>query len=401
MDKIYDIDFKKRESSIIKIFGVGGGGSNAVNHMFKQGITGVEFVVCNTDIQALRDSPVRNKIQLGSEGLGAGCRPEKGEKAAVETMDYISLLLENNTKMIFITAGMGGGTGTGAAPVIAKRAQELNILTIAIVTIPFRFEGKAKIEQAMSGIDKLEKYVDAILIINNEKLRDMYGDLRLSQAFAKADSVLTTAAKTIAEIITKKGYVNVDFADVEGIMRNSGVALMGSGEADGENRAIDAVRLALVSPLLNAQEIGGAKNIFINVLYENKEVTHIELGKIAEYLRERVGVDADIIWGSGEYHDEGLGDKLRVSIIVTGFNTSGRFISTDDVPETKIIQEVETEIKVDKEEELTMIREDAAEIEKKARKKGRRKKIGRNEIPNADEWIFDKIFTDSSKDSEM
>lgn len=224
-----------QEESIIKVIGVGGGGSNAVNHMFRQGIHGVEFVVCNTDIQALRQSRVKNRIQLGkelTEGRGAGCQPERGRLSAIESMDFIKTILEHNTRMVFITAGMGGGTGTGAAPEIARQAKELGILTIGIVTVPFSFEGKRKIEQAMTGIDELEEYVDALLIIANERLREIYGDLKLSDAFAMADNVLTIAAKSIAEIITVKGYVNVDFADVESVMRDSGVALMGAAEAE-------------------------------------------------------------------------------------------------------------------------------------------------------------------------
>lgn len=253
-----------QEESIIKVIGVGGGGSNAVNHMHSQGIHGVEFVVCNTDIQALRQSRVKNRIQLGkelTEGRGAGCQPERGRLSAIESMDFIKTILQRNTRMVFITAGMGGGTGTGAAPEIARQARELGILTIGIVTVPFSFEGKRKIEQAMAGIDELEQYVDALLIIANERLREIYGDLRLSEAFAMADNVLTIAAKSIAEIITVKGYVNVDFADVESVMRDSGVALMGASEAEGDNRAMEALTNALISPLLNSNDIRGASNI--------------------------------------------------------------------------------------------------------------------------------------------
>ena len=302
-----------QEESIIKVIGVGGGGSNAVNHMFRQGIHGVEFVVCNTDIQALRQSRVKNRIQLGkelTEGRGAGCQPERGRLS----------VLEHNTRMVFITAGMGGGTGTGAAPEIARQAKELGILTIGIVTVPFSFEGKRKIEQAMTGIDELEEYVDALLIIANERLREIYGDLKLSDAFAMADNVLTIAAKSIAEIITVNGYVNVDFADVESVMRDSGVALMGAAEAEGEGRAMEALTNALISPLLNSNDIRGASNILLNMLYGEKEVTMDEISLITDSLREKVGRNVNVIWGTGK--DETLGDKLRVAVIATGFNNN-------------------------------------------------------------------------------
>ena len=322
----------EQEESIIKVIGVGGGGSNAVNHMFRQGIHGVEFVVCNTDIQALRQSRVKNRIQLGkelTEGRGAGCQPERGRLSAIESMDFIRTILEHNTRMVFITAGMGGGTGTGAAPEIAKQAKELGILTIGIVTVPFSFEGKRKIEQAMAGIDELEEYVDALLIIANERLREIYGDLKLSDAFAMADNVLTIAAKSIAEIITVKGYVNVDFADVESVMRNSGVALMGAAEAEGENRAMEALTNALISPLLNSNDIRGASNILLNMLYGEKEVTMDEISLITDSLREKVGRNVNVIWGTGK--DETLGEKLRVAVIATGFNNNrGRVSAATD-----------------------------------------------------------------------
>lgn len=289
-DDLLVVNIPPQEESIIKVIGVGGGGSNAVNHMCRQGIRGVEFVVCNTDIQALRISPVKNRIQIGkelTEGRGAGSLPERGKQSAIESLDYIKTILERNTKMVFITAGMGGGTGTGAAPIIAKQARELGILTIGIVTIPFSFEGRKRVEQAMEGVDELSNYVDALLIICNEKLRDMYGDLKLSKAFEMADNVLTIAAKSIAEIITLKGFVNVDFADVEVVMRNSGVALMGAGESVGENRALEAAKMALESPLLNSNDIRGASNILLNMLYGSKEITMDEITLITD-LREGV-----------------------------------------------------------------------------------------------------------------
>lgn len=396
---ILDVDFPPQEESIIKIFGIGGGGSNAVNYMYRQGIKGVDFIVCNTDIQALRISPVKNCIQLGkdiAEGLGAGCAPDKGRASALESLDYISSLLEHNTKMIFITAGMGGGTGTGATPVIARRARELGILTIAIVTLPFSFEGRKKIEQAMNGIDELEDYVDALLIINNEKLRDMCGDLKLSEAFAMADSVLTTAAKSIAEIITKKGYVNVDFADVEGVMRNSGVALMGSAEVEGENRAKEAIKRALISPLLNSQDIRGARNILLNMLYEDVEVTPNEMEEITDYLRTRVGRNVNIIWGAGK--DENLGAKLRVSVIVTGFNTSSRFIgmkAMEDMPKVSDVSREKPDLKEeiskpdfkveDLPEDLEMIFVDTKEVEDRARHRRKKDEKTRKSVRTEEE----------------
>ena len=322
-DDLLVVNIPPQEESIIKVIGVGGGGSNAVNHMCRQGIRGVEFVVCNTDIQALRISPVKNRIQIGkelTEGRGAGSLPERGKQSAIESLDYIKTILERNTKMVFITAGMGGGTGTGAAPIIAKQARELGILTIGIVTIPFSFEGRKRVEQAMEGVDELSNYVDALLIICNEKLRDMYGDLKLSKAFEMADNVLTIAAKSIAEIITLKGFVNVDFADVEVVMRNSGVALMGAGESVGENRALEAAKMALEAPLLNSNDIRGASNILLNMLYGSKEITMDEITLITDYVKELVGNDVDVIWGAGK--DDALGDELHVAVIATGFNGS-------------------------------------------------------------------------------
>ena len=311
-----------QEESIIKVIGVGGGGSNAVNHMFRQGIHGVEFVVCNTDIQALRQSRVKNRIQLGkelTEGRGAGCQPERGRLSAIESMDFIKTILEHNTRMVFITAGMGGGTGTGAAPEIARQAKELGILTIGIVTVPFSFEGKRKIEQAMTGIDELEEYVDALLIIANERLREIYGDLKLSDAFAMADNVLTIAAKSIAEIITVKGYVNVDFADVRTVMTDSGVAIMGAAQASGEDRAIRAITEALESPLLNNNDILGAKDILLNITSGTDEITMDEMSQITSHIIRKVGNNAAVIWGVGT--DPDLGGAVSVTIIATGFPT--------------------------------------------------------------------------------
>lgn len=334
-----NFDIPENRSSIIKVLGVGGGGSNAVNHMFHQGIKDVDFVVCNTDAQALANSPVPVKIQLGSsltEGRGAGNKPAIGREAAIENLDDVIEVLSNNTKMIFITAGMGGGTGTGAAPVIAKAAKELGILTVAIVTIPFRNEGRRRVNQALEGIAEIEKYVDSLLVINNEKIREIYGDLKISEAFARADDVLAIAAKGIAEIITVHGYINVDFADVETVMTDSGVAILGSAQADGENRAIEAVELALNSPLLNDNNIAGAKNILINITSGDNEATMDEIGQITDYIQSCAGESADLIWGNGV--DSGLGGTICVTVIATGFETNSipelyaRKKQTDRVP---------------------------------------------------------------------
>ncbi len=321
-DELINFDLPVDRSSMIKVLGVGGGGSNAVNYMYRQGIKDVDFVICNTDSQALANSPVPVKIQIGSsltEGRGAGNKPEVGRQAAIENLDDITEVLSSNTKMIFITAGMGGGTGTGAAPVIAKQAKELGILTVAIVTIPFRNEGKRRINQALDGIAEIEQYVDSLLIINNEKIREIYGDLKVSQAFHQADNVLAVAARGIAEIITVHGYINVDFADVETVMLDSGVAIMGAAEGEGEDRALIAVKEALTSPLLNDNDIKGARNILINITSGENEITMDEIGLITDFVQDCAGQDADLIWGNGV--DENLGDKICVTVIATGFTT--------------------------------------------------------------------------------
>jgi cell division protein FtsZ len=322
IDELLPVDFEtKEEGSIIKVIGVGGGGGNAVNHMLFEGITGVDFVICNTDAQALENSKVPVKIQLGqslTEGRGAGNKPEKGRESAIESLEEIKEVLNESTKMVFVTAGMGGGTGTGAAPIIAEAAKELNILTVGIVTIPFRFEGKTRISQALEGISNLEQHVDALLVINNEKLRTMYGDLKLSEAFMKADDVLSIAAKSIAEIITVHGYINVDFADVETVMRDSGVAVMGSAKASGEDRAIRAIEQALSSPLLNSNNISGARNILLNIISGVEEVSMSEISEITDYVNDIVGDDVSIIWGNG--NSDKLGNELSVTIIATGFS---------------------------------------------------------------------------------
>ncbi len=322
-DDLLKFGFPTERPSIIKVMGVGGGGSNAVNHMFKQGITDVDFVVCNTDVQALAKSPVPIKIQLGqtlTEGLGAGSHPEQGKQAAIESLSEINNLLADNTRMLFITAGMGGGTGTGAAPIIAKAASELGILTVAIVTIPFRFEGGRRFNQAIEGLRELKENVDSLLVINNEKLREIYGDLPASEGFSKADDVLTIGAKGIAEIITVSGHINVDFADVKTVMSNSGVAIMGIGEAEGENRAIEAIKKALASPLLNNNEIYGAKNILLNITSGENEATMDEIGQISDFIQDAAGSKADMIFGSCT--NPSLGNKISVTVIATGFGTS-------------------------------------------------------------------------------
>ncbi|MCW8897679.1 MAG: cell division protein FtsZ [Flavobacteriales bacterium] len=310
----------KDQASIIKVIGVGGGGSNAVNHMYNQGITGVDFIICNTDAQALDLSPIPNKIQLGTtltEGLGAGANPEVGKNAAIEDIDNIKKILENNTKMVFITAGMGGGTGTGAAPIIAKTAREMGILTVGIVTIPFSFEGRRRKQQAEEGLEQLRQNVDTLLIINNDKLRMMHGNLKMGEAFSKADDILTIAAKGIAEIITVAGYINVDFEDVKTVMKDGGTAIMGSATAEGDNRAIEAVTKAISSPLLNDNEIEGANYILLNITSGEDEITMDEIDDITDYIQNEAGYTAELIWGNGL--DESLGSKVSVTVIATGF----------------------------------------------------------------------------------
>ena len=322
-EELMNFDLPIDNSSIIKVLGIGGGGSNAVNHMFRKGIKDVNFLICNTDALALESSPVSVKIQIGesiTEGRGAGNKPEVGRQAALENLDDVMATISNNTRMIFLTAGMGGGTGTGAAPVIAKACKEEGILTVAIVTIPFRFEGQKRIKQAVEGIEELRNHVDSLLVINNEKLREIYGDLKLSEAFAIADNVLTYAARGIAEIITVHGYINVDFADVETVMSNSGVAMMGTGESEGEGRAIKAVETAITSPLLNSNEITGAKSILLNISSGENEISMDEVGEITDFINSAALEDVMIIWGTGM--DKNLGDRVSVTVIATGFETS-------------------------------------------------------------------------------
>lgn len=326
-------------SHIIKVIGVGGGGSNAVNHMFRQGITGVEFVICNTDNQALAQSPIPLKVQLGpalTQGRGAGSLPEVGKDACVESVQEVERILENNTKMLFITAGMGGGTGTGAAPIIAKVARDMGILTVGIVTLPFKFEGKRRQNQAQSGLEQLKKNVDTLIVIANERLREIYGDLPLRNAFAQADDILTTAAKAIAEIITVPGYINVDFADVNTVMRDSGAAIMGVGIAAGEDRARHAIDQALTSPLLEDNNISGAQHILLNISSGTQEVTMDEIMEITQFVQEEAGEGTDVIWGN--CFNEELGDKLCVTLIATGFKSKG---AADRIKDGRVVLDLD------------------------------------------------------------
>ncbi|PTT37316.1 cell division protein FtsZ [Chryseobacterium sp. HMWF028] len=321
----FSFDLPKGNSSIIKVIGVGGGGNNALKHMYEKGIHGVDFVICNTDAQTLDNNPVANKVQLGTtitEGLGAGADPEVGEKSAIESIEDIKAAMGQNTKMVFITAGMGGGTGTGAAPVIAKVAKDMGILTVGIVTVPFSFEGKRRLDQAENGLDKLKNNVDSLIVINNDKLRQQFGNLGFKQGFSKADEVLANAAKGMAEVITGYFDVNIDFRDAKSVLQNSGTALMSTGTASGENKAEEAVRKALDSPLLNDNKITGAKNVLLLIRSGAEEVTMDEIGIIMDHIQKEAGNTADIIFGVGA--DEELGDAVSVLVIATGFSNDNK-----------------------------------------------------------------------------
>ena len=360
-------DLPKNQSNVIKVIGVGGGGSNAINHMFKQGIKGVDFVICNTDAQALQNSGVPNKIQLGvnlTEGLGAGANPEIGEKAALESLEEIKHMLDSNTKMVFITAGMGGGTGTGAAPIIAKMAKEMDILTVGIVTMPFQFEGKIRNAQAQIGVETLREHVDSLVVINNNKLREVYGNLGFKAGFSKADEVLSTASRGIAEVITHHYTQNIDLRDAKTVLSNSGTAIMGSANASGSNRAQEAIMKALDSPLLNDNKITGAKNVLLLIVSGSQEITIDEIGEINDHIQTEAGYGANIIMGVGE--DDVLEEAISVTIIATGFdveqqneiaNTKTKKVvhSLNDDNEQELIQEKEPtvitpEILLEKEE---------------------------------------------------
>jgi len=344
MDENLDLgisfDLPKNQSNVIKAIGVGGGGSNAINHMYRQGIKGVDFVICNTDAQALNNSGVPNKIQLGvnlTEGLGAGANPEVGEKAALESAEDIMAMLNVNTKMVFITAGMGGGTGTGAAPIIAQMAREMNILTVGIVTTPFSFEGKLRNDQAQAGIEKLRNHVDSLIIINNNKLREVYGNLGFKAGFSKADEVLSTASKGIAEVITHHYTQNIDLKDAKTVLSNSGTAIMGAASSSGSNRAYDAISKALDSPLLNDNRISGAKNVLLLIVSGNEEITIDEIGEINDYIQEQAGYGANIIMGVGEDYE--LQDSISVTVIATGFDVDQQNEISNTEPE-KIVHEL-------------------------------------------------------------
>ncbi len=340
-------DLPKNQSNVIKVIGVGGGGSNAINHMFQAGINGVDFVICNTDAQALQNSPVPNKIQLGvslTEGLGAGANPEVGEQAALESMEEIKQMLDTTTKMIFITAGMGGGTGTGAAPIIAKLAKEMDVLTVGIVTTPFQFEGKSRCSQAQAGIERLRANVDSLIVINNNKLREVYGNLGFKAGFSKADEVLATAARGIAEVITHHYTQNIDLRDAKTVLSNSGTAIMGSAQAKGSARAQEAIMKALDSPLLNDNKITGAKNVLLLIVSGTQEITIDEIGEINDHIQIEAGHGANIIMGVGE--DADLGEAIAVTVIATGFNIDQQ----DDIVNTeskKIIHTLEDEQKAE------------------------------------------------------
>ena len=342
-------DLPKENSSIIKVIGVGGGGSNAVNHMYKQGIKGVDFIVCNTDQQALDMSPVPLRIVLGAsltKGRGAGSLPEVGKNAAIENIEEVKALLANNTEMVFITAGLGGGTGTGAAPIIAKAAKEMGILTVGIVTIPFGFEGKKRKAQADAGLEALKANVDTLLVISNDKLREIYGNLKVTEAFGHADDILATAAKGIADIITTTLQINTDINDVKTVMKESGVAIMGSAMASGEQRSLRAVEQAMSSPLLNDSNIKGARYVLVNVTCGEDEITMDEFGEITDYIQDAAGMSAEVIKGYGV--DPSLGDKVNVTIIATGFNSKADIgIQIEKAPAKKVfslMDEIKTEV---------------------------------------------------------
>ena len=358
-------DLPKNQSNVIKVIGVGGGGSNAINHMFQAGINGVDFVICNTDSQALQNSPVPNKIQLGvslTEGLGAGANPEVGEQAALESMEEIKQMLDNTTKMIFITAGMGGGTGTGAAPVIAKQAKEMDVLTVGIVTMPFQFEGKMRCQQAQIGIEKLRSNVDSLIVINNNKLREVYGNLGFKAGFSKADEVLATAARGIAEVITHHYTQNIDLRDAKTVLSNSGTAIMGSSMSSGSARANEAIMKALDSPLLNDNKITGAKNVLLLIVSGSQEITIDEIGEINDHIQIEAGHGANIIMGVGE--DESLGEAIAVTVIATGFNIDqqNEIVNTET---KKIIHTLEDEQKAEQDlsdENVISQREEEEEV---------------------------------------
>ncbi len=360
VDGFINFNLNEKTPTIIKVIGVGGGGGNAVEYMYDKGICDVDFVICNTDYQALKNSPIPNKVQLGkalTEGHGAGNNPLMGEKSAQESLEDIEVLLKKNTKMVFITAAMGGGTGTGAAPVIAKLAKDMGILTVGIVSVPARFEGPKRLDQARDGLRKLKDHVDCLIVIDNEKIKSIYGSQTISAAFAKANDVLNIAAKGIAEIITLPGYINVDFADVRTVMTDSGVAIMGAAQASGEDRAIRAITEALESPLLNNNDILGAKDILLNITSGTDEITMDEMSQITSHIIRKVGNNAAVIWGVGT--DLNLGDAVSVTIIATGFPTGDIDILDKEVKKEPVapVRLTEDEVAVKPGMEAKKIRE--------------------------------------------
>jgi cell division protein FtsZ len=404
IDELFNFGLERADSSIIKVIGVGGGGCNAVKNMFEEGIEGVNFMICNTDAQAMQNNPVPVRIQLGvtlTQGRGAGNLPEQGEQAAIENLDDIREVLEGTTKMVFITAGMGGGTGTGAAPVIARLARELDILTIAVVTIPSRSEGKRRFDQALEGVERLRQHVDSMLVISNEKLHKIYGNLPASQAFKKADNIITTAVKGVAEIITLHGNINIDFADVSTVMAGSEVFIMGTGLADGPNRAMNAVRQALESPLLDSSSIRGTKDILLNIISGTEEVTMGEIGEIIDYLQDEAGQEATIIWGNGT--DSKLGDQISVTIIATGFDVNPNRLFQAPVETVELMSEDSgfeinledgipfeaTEPVVPKAEPVRVAKEEPV-VQKKKWKKEKKHlvKDSNSDNTNVDGWFF-------------
>ena len=416
IEDMIEFGLERAQSSIIKVLGVGGAGCNAVNHMFNEGIHGVDFIICNTDAQAMTKSPVPVKIQLGvtlTEGRGAGNQPEHGRQAAIENLDDVRKVLDGNTKMLFITAGMGGGTGTGAAPVIAGLARELGILTIAVVTAPSPSEGKRRFEQAIDGIERMKDYVDSMLVISNEKLHKIYGNLPASKAFKKADDIITAAVKGVAEIITVHGQINIDFADVHTVMANSEVFIMGTGYAEGEGRAMKAVHEALDSPLLDSNDIRGTKDILLNIISGDDEITMGEIGDIIEFLQEKAGQDANIIWGNGK--DSKLGTRVSVTIAATRFDKNPSELLREEPPVEKHELENENILDINLEDDtyegtvFEMRPEPQPGTARKTQKKSattNRKKKSSGELVNekadgaTDNWFmrqFNRLFDDQDE----
>ena len=420
-EDILNFGFQESKSSIIKVIGIGGGGCNAVNHMLEEGIEGVDFLICNTDAQALRSSEVPIKIQLGvtlTEGRGAGNLPMQGEQAAIENLEDIRSVLEGSTKMLFITAGLGGGTGTGAAPVIAELARELDILTIAVVTIPSPAEGKRRFQQALEGVDKLKMNVDSLLVISNEKLHKIYGDLPASQAFKKADDILGTAVKGIAEIITLHGNINIDYADVHTVMSGSEVFIMGTGISEGDGRAMDAVMKALESPLLDSNDIKGTKDILLNITSGEEEIRMGEIGDIIEFLQEKAGQDANIIWGNSL--DKRLENRVSVTLIATRFDKNPNSLLQEPEPKEEVVLEDQAcDINLEDEDdnfaqlfESEMRKETKATEENKRTANSRKQKTKKNrelvseethETGTTDSWFqrqFNRFFEDQDEEIE-